>query len=138
MAEGDGSIAGAMAAEVHGSIAGRRLYRTNLRAAVNRSISRVPAGCVVATPGPGVYLVNQLPRRWQSSQKGLEFYLLRYSAIAPNPIDGDQNSLRNRRARPATATTDAEANNHPDPHRPLQYSLKGLGLAGSRPWGGLL
>jgi hypothetical protein len=44
---------GAMTAEVHGSIAGRRLYRTNLRAAVNVSISRVPAGCVVATLGPG-------------------------------------------------------------------------------------
>ncbi len=28
----------------------------------------------------------------------------------------------------APATTDAEANNHPDPHRPLQYSLNGLGL----------
>src|SRR6266481_3134503 len=45
-----GSIAGAVTA-VDGSTACRRLYRTNLRAAVNRSISRVPAGCVVATRG---------------------------------------------------------------------------------------
>jgi hypothetical protein len=29
----------------------------------------------------------------------------------------------------APATTDAEANNHPDPPRPLQYSLNRLGLA---------
>src|SRR6266446_5712480 len=39
-----GSIAGAMAAEVHGSIADRRLYRTHLRGAGNQSVSlRVPA-----------------------------------------------------------------------------------------------
>src|SRR5258707_11731912 len=49
--------------------------------------------------------------------------------IHPTRIDGHQHSLRNWRARPAPATTDAEANNHPDPHRPLQYSLNGLGLA---------
>src|SRR5258708_35682031 len=38
-----GSTAVAMAAEVHGSIAGRRLYRTHLRGAENQSVSRVLA-----------------------------------------------------------------------------------------------
>jgi hypothetical protein len=34
--------------------------------------------------------------------------------------------------KPAPATTDAEANNHPDPHRPLQYSTYRLGASGTR------
>src|SRR5260370_40319044 len=49
--------------------------------------------------------------------------------IHPTRIDGHKHSLRNRLARPAPATTDAEANNHPDPHQPLQYSLKCFELA---------
>jgi hypothetical protein len=43
VAAGDGSIAVAMAAAVHGSIAVRRLYRTHLRGAGNQSVCWVPA-----------------------------------------------------------------------------------------------
>jgi hypothetical protein len=43
VAVGDGSTAVAMAVEVSGSIADRRLYRTHLRGAGNQSVSRVPA-----------------------------------------------------------------------------------------------
>jgi hypothetical protein len=55
VAVGDGSTAVAMAAEVHGSIADRRLYRTHLRGAGNQSVSRVPAMnrrifCVILLP----------------------------------------------------------------------------------------